>query len=194
MQNPLYGLILAGGKSTRMGRDKGALIYHHGKDQVRYLHEMLNPFVDQVFVSIRHAQLSDNHLQGYNTIEDTRMINSPVNGILSAMDKHPEASWLVVAVDMPYINETAVKTLLSARNPKRTATCFSSPVKGGPDPLFAIWEAHTKAEIEALTAKESITCPRKMLTLLDTKLIQNGIDSQVLSNINTPQEYKEVLT
>ncbi len=42
MQNPLYGLILAGGKSTRMGRDKGTLAYHNGKDQVSYLHEVLS--------------------------------------------------------------------------------------------------------------------------------------------------------
>lgn len=193
MHNPLYGLILAGGKSNRMGRDKGSLVYHNGKNQVSYLHEVLHPFVDRVFVSIRNTQLTKTHLQGYTIIEDARDITSPLNGILSAMDMFPTASWLVAAVDMPYINETAVKTLLNVRNPKVPATCFASPVKGGPDPLFAIWEAHAKTKIEALTAK-SITCPRKMLTLLETHLVQDGINAKVLHNINTPQEYLETLT
>ncbi|MCH9638309.1 MAG: molybdenum cofactor guanylyltransferase [Betaproteobacteria bacterium] len=194
MKNPLYGLILAGGKSTRMGRDKGALIYHDGKDQVRYLHQVLASFVDQTFVSIRSTQFSDAHLQGYDVIEDARNITSPLNGILSAMDKFPEASWLVVAVDMPYISETAVQALLNVRDPEVPATCFSSPVKGGPDPLFAIWEVHAKAEIEALVIKQSVTCPRKILTLLEVHLVENGINAKVLRNINTPQEYQEVLS
>lgn len=193
MRNPLYGLILAGGKSTRMGRDKGAMIYHNGKDQVCYLHEVLCPLVDRVFISLRSTQLTKAHLQGYNVIEDARDITSPLNGILSAMDMFPAASWLVAAVDMPYINEAAVKSLLNVRNPKAPATCFASPVKGGPDPLFAIWEAHAKTEIEALVAK-SITCPHKMLTLLETHLVQDGINAKALRNINTPQEYMEALS
>lgn len=193
MHNPLYGLILAGGKSTRMGRDKGALVYHNGKDQVRYLYEVLSRFVGRVFVSVRGNQRSQPHLQGYTVIEDVRNIDSPLNGILSAMDRFPEASWLVVAVDMPFINESAVQALCDARNPELLATCFSSPVKGGPDPLFAIWETHAKAQIESQVEKASITCPRKMLTLLDTHIVRDGIDAKVLSNINTPREYSEVL-
>lgn len=194
MHKPLYGLILAGGKSTRMGRDKGAFVYHNGKDQVRYLYDVLNQIVGRVFVSVRCNQLSQPHLQGYNVIEDVRNIDSPLNGILSAMDQFPEASWLVVAVDMPFINESAVNVLCDARNPELPATCFNSPVKGGPDPLFAIWEAHAKVQIESQVEKASITCPRKMLTLLDSHIVQDGIDAKVLSNINTPQEYSEVLS
>ena len=110
------------------------------------------------------------------------------------MDKFPEASWLVVAVDMPYINEIAVQALLDLRKPEVPATCFTSPVKGGPDPLFAIWEAHAKAEIEALVGNDCITCPRKMLTLLEAYIVQDGINAKVLRNINTPQEYIEAST
>jgi len=194
MHNPLYGLILAGGKSTRMGRDKSALVYHNGKDQVQYLYDVLSRFVGRVFVSVRDNQRSQPHLQGYNVIEDVRNIDSPLNGILSAMDRFPEASWLVVAVDMPFVNETAVQALCNVRNSELPATCFSSPVRGGPDPLFAIWEAHAKAQIESQVEKASITCPRKMLTLLDSHIVQDGIDAKVLSNINTPQEYSEVLS
>lgn len=93
MHHPLYGLILAGGKSTRMGRDKGSLVYHQGKNQIQYLNEVLGQHVDHVHVSIRRTQSSQAHLQAYNIIEDARDISSPLNGILSAMDMFPDASW-----------------------------------------------------------------------------------------------------
>lgn len=194
MDKPLYGLILAGGKSTRMGRDKSTLVYHHGKDQVRYLYEVLSPSVDRVFVSIRNTQRYSAHLQGYDTIEDARHISSPLNGILSAMDRFPEASWLVLAVDMPNIDKNSIKELINMRNIEFPATCFNSPVKGGLDPLFAIWEAHAKTKIEALIAKDAITCPRNMLTLVGAYLVQDHVDANVLRNINTPQEYREALS
>ncbi len=194
IHNPLYGLILAGGKSSRMGRDKSSLVCHDGKDQVRYLNDVLHPFVDQVFVSIRKEQRTKEHLQGYQIIEDSRNIASPLNGILSAMDAFPTASWLVVAVDMPHIDAVATETLLQVRNSEKPATCFTSPVKGGPDPLFAIWEAHAKTAIETLVAEENVSCPRKTLTLLKAHIFQDGINPKALSNINTPEEYTRALT
>lgn len=95
---------------------------------------------------------------------------------------------------MPFINETAIHTLLKTRNPELSATCFTSPVKGGPDPLFAIWEAHAQAEIEDLVVNESITCPRHLLSRLKINLVETGIDANVLRNINTPQEYRDILS
>ncbi len=49
------GLILAGGKSQRMGQDKGLLTYH-GKTQIDYCFEILSEYVDEVFISSRKNQ------------------------------------------------------------------------------------------------------------------------------------------
>src|SRR6185295_11874578 len=54
--NPLYGLVLSGGLSTRMGRDKGSLVYSEGRDQRTRGLELLRPFCDKVYVSIRREQ------------------------------------------------------------------------------------------------------------------------------------------
>ena len=192
MSNSLNALILAGGRSTRMGRDKGTLVYNEGKDQVRYLHDIAEPYVNEVYVSIRPEQSDEMHLKGYSHIKDARNISSPLNGILSAMDAYPETSWLVIAVDMPFVTPTAIETLLEKRDPTTLATCFESPVKGGPDPLFAIWEGHAKARIEEILPQD-ITCPRNMLKTLNAKVLQQEIDPSILQNINTPDEYKDAM-
>ena len=55
---PLYGLVLAGGRSSRMQRDKAALTYH-GRTQLEWAMELVTPFVERAFVSVRPDQQSD---------------------------------------------------------------------------------------------------------------------------------------
>lgn len=52
---PLYGLVLAGGVSARMGQDKAELSYH-GAPQLQVAYETLSPLVERCFVSVRPAQ------------------------------------------------------------------------------------------------------------------------------------------
>ena len=52
MTTPIYGLVLAGGRSTRMQRDKAALLYH-GRTQIEWAMDLLRPHVEKVFLSVR---------------------------------------------------------------------------------------------------------------------------------------------
>ena len=79
---PLNGLVLAGGKSTRMQADKGNITYH-GKTQRDHMFDMLSPFCSEVFIS---GDRQGNH----NTIEDAFVWLGPYGGILSAMQKKPK--------------------------------------------------------------------------------------------------------
>ena len=126
----LNGLILAGGKSLRMGVDKSTLQIH-GKPQVAHLTAILEPFVEQVFISVRDEQKNSTHLNGLEIITDEYKTASPLNGILSAMKTHPELSWLVIAVDMPNITADAIKILIQNRNKKSAATCLKCPKRVG---------------------------------------------------------------
>ncbi|HXO65108.1 MAG TPA: NTP transferase domain-containing protein, partial [Steroidobacteraceae bacterium] len=53
---PVYGLVLAGGRSTRMGRDKAALAYGGGTPQLERAMALLSPHVERAFVSVRAEQ------------------------------------------------------------------------------------------------------------------------------------------
>ncbi len=64
----LYGLILAGGKSVRMGSDK-SVINWHGKEQRYYMADILAGFCKEVFISCR-AEQQGSIVQEYKTLVD----------------------------------------------------------------------------------------------------------------------------
>ncbi len=67
--SPVYGLVLAGGKSSRMGRDK-ALLDRFGVSQLAYSVDLLSACVDEVFVSTRQDQTDEGERSRYQQIVD----------------------------------------------------------------------------------------------------------------------------
>ena len=106
------GLVLAGGKSTRMGRDKGLLSYHD-KPQREYLYEQMRPLCRDVYLSIRPEQ-KDSLPEGFASIADENIYRGPLNGLLSAHHAFPEAAWLVVACDLPFLGSGDLRRLTAA--------------------------------------------------------------------------------
>ena len=90
----MNALILIGGKSSRMGTDKGLLNYH-GKPQREYLFDLAKKYCTEVYFSCRAEQQFSEQ-----SIIDTYSLG-PMGGILSAFDFNPNTAWLVVACDMP---------------------------------------------------------------------------------------------
>jgi molybdopterin-guanine dinucleotide biosynthesis protein MobB len=189
---PLYGLVLAGGKSTRMKKDKSLLEYH-GKKQSVHCFEILSKFCDQVFLSNREGQAQ---LDGHKTlpqIHDTFLEIGPLGGILTAMTKSPEAAWLVLACDLPFVNEKVLKTLVQRRNPFKMATAYQSVEDHGlPEPLCAIYEPKAVFGLMQSLGGGGIHCPRTILKNSDVHLLTQPQKTS-LDNINTPQEYRDAV-
>jgi len=184
----LFGLILAGGYSRRMGKDK-ALLEFYGKPQIEHVHELLQRSCSKVFLSKRTDQKTYKELE----FIDDRLEYSdrgPLGGILSAMKEYPQADWLVVACDLPFITDGTIQTLLKNRDPQKIATAFKSSQDGLPEPLCAIWEGHSYNSILG-SFKEGVHCPRKVLIKSNIHLIEQS-DPHWLDNINTPQEYEQL--
>jgi molybdenum cofactor guanylyltransferase len=85
----LNGLILAGGKSSRMGHDKSAMDYH-GKPQIQVAFDLLSPFCKNVFLSTRRSQANLELYKKYPQVHDDEQFEGegPLAGILSAMRKN----------------------------------------------------------------------------------------------------------
>ena len=183
---PLYGLILAGGASTRMQRDKAALPYQ-GKTQLDRAFELAQRHLAKVFVSVRSSQITEPTRAQRPLIVDSVDGGGPIVGIRSALAAHPEAAWLVLACDLPFLTDTAIEQLIVERDPAVLATAYLSAHDGLPEPLCAIWEPAAAAAIAAYSESGGI-CPRKFLRTHPVKLVEPR-DRRALDNINTPEEY-----
>jgi len=190
MSPPLYGLVLAGGRSTRMRRDKAALAYH-GRTQLDWAMELLAPQVAQAFVSVRADQLDDPVRARFPAIVDREEDLGPVAGIRAAQDTHPEAAWLVLACDLPFLGAGTLERLLQARRPGEPALAYRSSHDGLPEPLCAVYEPSSRPLLAGYVAGGG-RCPRKFLLRIGARLL-DPVDPRALDNVNTPDEYGAVL-
>ncbi len=180
----LKALVLAGGKSTRMNEDKTILNYH-GKTQLEHTYELLSEHVDEVFVSSREGQWGTrfDHLP---QIYDQLLNSGPIGGILSAQLKYPDSSFLVVACDLPFINNEVIEDLLVQRNPFKYATAYESENDQLPEPLCAIYEPKSKMRMFEFFGL-GYRCPRKVLIQSPIQLLKLKTKN-ALDNINYPEE------
>jgi molybdopterin-guanine dinucleotide biosynthesis protein A len=198
MMPPLYGLVLAGGRSRRMGRDKSTLAYRRdarGNEvpHARYTADLLSRACEKVFVSGRADQLEnpDPALAGFEWIPDAYDIGGPLNGILSAQKAHPRAAFLVAACDLPFLDAYALARLARERNPARAATVFHNPERDALEPLCAIYEPGFE-ELARPSMKIGLTCPTKILSAFAEAAeieILHTAGAEFLENANRPEDY-----
>lgn len=181
---PLYGLVLAGGESRRMGRDK-ALLEYHGRPQVAWAFELLARHCERTFVSVRAAQSADGVRSALPQIVDGALGSGPVAGIAAAQATHPDAAWLVVACDLPFLSDATVAHLVRQRG-RHAVTAYRSTHDSLPEPLCAIYEPVTRhAIIDFVGAGKH--CPRKFIITSGVPLVELP-DATALDNVNTPEE------
>ena len=186
MSAPLHGLVLAGGRSSRMGRDKAALEYA-GRSQLERAFALLDPLVARCFVSVRADQQADPLRTRFPQVVDAVPgLEGPAAGILSALRAHPGAAWLVLACDLPFLDAGTLQHLIAHRDPTRPATAFRSSHDGLPEPLCAIYEPAALGPLEAFVAGGR-NCPRKFLIQSNILLLDQP-RAEALDNVNTPTE------
>ncbi|MCA0932831.1 NTP transferase domain-containing protein [Lutimonas saemankumensis] len=180
----LNGLVLAGGKSERMGKDKGLLDYF-GKSQRLYSLEMLEKLNLKSYLSVRKEQ----EIKQDNIIEDKFIGLGPFGAICSAFQYDPNNAWLVLATDLPYADEKLIRHLIEQRDPSKVATAIKGKNKRFPEPLITIWEPRSYSVLLQYMAM-GISCPRKVLINSDVKIVE--VDDDYIVNVNTPEEFSMV--
>jgi molybdopterin-guanine dinucleotide biosynthesis protein A len=138
----LFGLVLAGGLSTRMGCDKAKLRYGRlpQREQVAAL---LRKFCSKVYISVRAPEPSC----PLPVLCDRFPSEGPMAGILTALTFKPEVCWLVAPVDMPALDESTLRFLIQNHIGKHTVTCFRHATDHHPEPLLAVWNAHSASPL-----------------------------------------------
>ncbi len=179
---PIHGLVLAGGKSTRMGTDKGTLNFY-GKNQRDVAIELLEKHHLKTYLSVRE----DQEIGIENKITDKFVGLGPFGAICSAFQENPDVAWLVLATDLPFVNNEVIKLLLNHRNPSKAATAIKGKSSEFPEPLITIWEPKSYPLLLNYLG-QGYSCPRKVLLNSDIEIIE--VDDEFIRNINTPEEFK----
>ena len=184
MGYPLYGLVLAGGKSNRMGEDK-SLISYFGIEHRIYLAKILAPFCDKVYISCQHEPISKKTSE-FNLLTDLVPSKGPMSGLLSAFLTHREVAWLIVPCDLPLFSAKNIRQLLDERDLSGIATVFKSATNPFPEPLIGIWEPSAFPLIEAQFNGGNYS----LANILKNNQIclVTALDPEGLTNVNTPEE------
>ncbi|MFV0249108.1 MAG: NTP transferase domain-containing protein [Tenacibaculum sp.] len=177
------GLVLMGGKSTRMHTDKAYLSYF-GKPQKIYAKELLENCALETFYSVEKPSKKTCE------IHDVFLNLGPLGGICSAFQKNPNTAWLVLAVDLPFVDRQLIELLLKRRNPSKIATAVKGKNKEFPEPLLCIYEPKAYGKLLQYLA-QGYACPRKMLINTTVEIVE--VADNYIQNINTEKEYKEIL-
>ncbi len=184
---PLFGLILAGGRSVRMGEDKAQLVYREQKTQSEAARELLRKVCERVFLSL--AVPPETPVEDF--ILDRYPGTGPLNAILSAFETHPATAWFIVACDLPFLDETAVRLLVERRSTAHGATAFLSDYLDGPEPLCAIYEPILEPALRT-AFQDGARCPTDFLKQANVQIIEPP-NPDALTNANTQEERKAAL-
>lgn len=184
MNDCLKGLLLVGGKSTRMGKDKSELVLRDGLSQRERGTQLLESVCDQVFISTREDAGEE------NTIADAFGSIGPLGAIASAQQAYPDASWLVLACDLPLLEQNHLQLLTEGRDDQSSATYFTSSTDDFPEPLCAIWEPCTATAVKA-AVDAGKRCPRSLLKQLHGKPLPSP-GFWTLANTNTEADLIEI--
>jgi len=171
-----------------MGVDKSTLMYH-AKPQIEYVYDLLAGACEEVFLSKRADQAAYQDIPFINDHSEYTGIG-PLGGILSAMKAYPAASWLVMACDLPWVDQQTLSYLLKHRDSTKVATAFRSTHDGFPEPLCAVWESKAYSIAQAFL-EQGKQCPRKILINSDICLLEQQ-DPRWLDNVNTMDEYRAI--
>lgn len=186
-QSPLKALVLAGGKSSRMGTDK-AMLLNSNMYFWEYLADMCAAIGLETHISCRKDQIF-HEKTNYPIIFDSYDQIGPMGGILSAFQSCPKTTWLVLACDMQGISTKAIEYLVSKREVTKDATIVFNQL-GKAEPLFGIWESSSFKKLMDLYNVENYSL-QKVLEICDICQVKLEDDQQAFININTPIEYQK---
>jgi molybdopterin-guanine dinucleotide biosynthesis protein A len=180
----LRGLVLAGGRSERFGRDKAAVLVE-GQPMLERVASVVGGVVGEVRIAVRADQLAEPLRHRFALVPDVAEGIGPAGGILAAHRLCPDGAWLVVACDMPRVTQEMLAMLIGHRDPARPATAFRTPADGLPEPLCAIYEPATLARFRRQVEAGGNASPRSWLVAEHPVLLDTP-GPNALCSINTP--------
>lgn len=185
----ITGIILAGGKSTRMGCDKG-LIDIHGKEMIAHLMDHIKPLCDQLLISANSAGY---HKFGYPVIPDIIADIGPAGGLISCLPLARNQKSIVVSCDLPFVSKSFLRQLLTlSAEFEITIPRYRTWLQ----PLCGIYRNNIHAQMKDLVVKGHYSM-QDLVRQFHMQVVEEeqlpGIDmGYELHNINSPEDLKNL--
>lgn len=178
---PVSAVILAGGQSSRMGRDKALLPFGGYESLIEYQFERLRPFFNEVLISLKTDKLPFQAPIVYDRAE----ISAPLVALIAILKAVKTDRVFVLAVDTPFFDVAAIDALLAVDAPVVMARTL-----GGEHPLTAVYSRALLPVFEAALARDELALHR---ALADEKIVYVDFEERLLTNLNHPHEYEAAL-
>ena len=188
----LNGIILAGGKSSRMGRDKALLIFNN-KTFLDHIVCAIKPLVDEILII---SSNKDHQVDDCTTIADLISNSGPIAGIYTGLKHTNTENNLVLSCDIPMV-QTSILELIIKNNEldkdvvqiiddqysmplvalykKRIALFLLSELKTGEKKLVKAINKLNKKNISV--TKDQLNCLININTVADLKTLEYGIEN-----------------
>jgi molybdopterin-guanine dinucleotide biosynthesis protein A len=185
--NRYTAYILAGGKSQRMGTDKGLLLLD-GKPFVNHICDAIKPIVGENIVII--SSNTDYDFLGYTRIEDSIQDKGPVGGIYTALQHSNTKLNFILSVDAPLVSKELLLWLKENQDDSYQMTQVK--YEDNVYPLLAIYDKSLVSVFEEKLKKNQLRLRQVIEETKHQTLLVAEKWSEQLQNINTPEEYQKI--
>lgn len=189
MKDKITGIILAGGKSQRMGTDKGLLLLN-GKPFVAHICEALKPIVGENIVIV--SSNADYDFLGHTRIEDLIADKGPVGGLYTALKQSKTKLNVILSVDAPLVSTELLLWMLE--NHEDSFLMTQVQVQDKACPLIAIYDRSAKTVFESHLASKQLKLRMAVADMCHQTLLVPEKWSRQVQNINTQEEYQNLVS
>lgn len=189
-------VILAGGKSSRMGEDK-ALLDFNGKSFIEKIQGEFLFFEEKMLASGNRRGLLMGNEDGWKEIPDVYEDHGPLGGLHAVLAACDSDAMFCVSCDMPFITGELAKTLVNAFTEEDDAVvAVTKDMENGEErvhPLCAVYHKRNCALMEE-HLKENNNRLMAVLRKIQVKYVYLGLDeTKQVANINTKDDYKNLI-
>ncbi|HEX8734635.1 MAG TPA: molybdenum cofactor guanylyltransferase [Pyrinomonadaceae bacterium] len=199
----MEGFVLAGGKSSRMGTDKAFLKFNGETFLRRAARALSSTCNERVKIVINETQKAkfEKSFASFEYVFDVFYERGALGGIHAAL-KNSQSVWaLILACDLPFVTENAIKNLaeIALNSPEKTAAVVPKQPDGRIQPLCAVYRVRDcLPAIEKILNNENSPPVKDFLKTVPTRLVEVGEfategESEILFfNVNRPFDFESI--
>lgn len=185
MKYDIPAVLFAGGKSSRMGKDKTLLPFSGYRSLSEFQYVRLGKLFQTVYISAKNNKFDfQAHL-----IEDRYEVASPLAGIISVFESMDAEEVFILSADAPFVDAKVIDTLMQNREDHDAVIARTA---SGKQPLCGIYR-RSVLPVAQENFKADDHRIGNLLNRVDTKFVFFE-DDTAFSNLNHPHEYEEALT